>query len=319
MRILFITSNRVGDAVLSSGVLAELHRRNPEARITVVAGPASAGLFATYPGLERLIVIEKRKSRGGHWLTLWRQVAATYWHIVVDLRRSAIGWLVPRGKVYRLPAPREDIHRVRHAASTLGMESDPPAPFIPVSDRDREEAERLLGEDRAPVLGIGPTANWQGKIWPADRFVALAEALTGEEGPFPGARIAVFGAPGEEAQAAPILDALGPGRAVDLVGKTSLSVAAASLARCRLYVGNDSGLMHLAAAMGTPTLGLFGPSKESLYAPWGAHCAALRTPQSFEELISAPGYDRHTTPTLMTGITVEMAAKAATELAARTG
>ncbi|MCZ6524539.1 MAG: glycosyltransferase family 9 protein, partial [Alphaproteobacteria bacterium] len=51
------------------------------------------------------------------------------------------------------------------------------------------------------------------------------------------------------------------------------------------------GLMHLAAAAGTPTLGLFGPSKESLYAPWGAHTAVARTALSYDDIVGAPGYD----------------------------
>jgi ADP-heptose:LPS heptosyltransferase len=79
----------------------------------------------------------------------------------------------------------------------------------------------------------------------------------------------VFGGPGatERAAASPVLAAF-PG-AVDLVGKQTLSEAAACLARCTLFIGNDSGLMHLAASAGTPTLGLFGPTPATEYAPAG--------------------------------------------------
>ena len=89
MRILFITATRVGDAVLSSGILAELGRRYPEARFTVACGPAAAPLFRGHARLDRLIVVRK-KSRGRHWLDLWRQVALKRWDLVVDLRRSAL-------------------------------------------------------------------------------------------------------------------------------------------------------------------------------------------------------------------------------------
>ena len=90
----------------------------------------------------------------------------------------------------------------------------------------------------------------------------------------PGARPAIFAGPGaaERAMAAPVLAAL-PG-AIDLVGQLSLPEAAACLARCTLFIGNDSGLMHLAAAAGAPTLGLFGPTPASEYAPTG-RCAAV--------------------------------------------
>ena len=80
--------------------------------------------------------------------------------------------------------------------------------------------------------------------------------------------------------AAPVLDGLGDERAVDLVGKLSLPEAAAVLARCALFVGNDSGLMHLSAATGTPTLGLFGPSPADHYAPAGPRAAAVMAPGS---------------------------------------
>ncbi len=137
--------------------------------------------------------------------------------------------------------------------------------------RDRDCAGRLL-PGAAPVIGLGPTANWSGKVWPAERYVTLFRRL---EAVVPGARAAVFAGPGkaERAMAAPVLDAL-PG-AIDLAGGLSLPEAAACLARCRLFVGNDSGLMHLAAAAGTPTLGLFGPTPAGEYAPTGRRAAAV--------------------------------------------
>jgi ADP-heptose:LPS heptosyltransferase len=121
------------------------------------------------------------------------------------------------------------------------------------------------------VIGLGPTANWEGKIWPAERFVALFEALAVR---FPGAQAAVFGGPGaaERKAASAVLSALP--EAIDLVGSLSVSEAAACLARCTIFIGNDSGLMHLSAAAGTPTLGLFGPTPASEYAPSG-RCTAV--------------------------------------------
>ena len=92
----------------------------------------------------------------------------------------------------------------------------------------------------------------------------------------------------------------------------------ACLERCAFYVGNDSGLMHLAAASGIPTLGLFGPSKESLYAPWGPRTAVVRTPEKFEELFG-PDFDHRTSDSLMDTLTVDMAEEGARALWARRG
>ncbi len=74
--------------------------------------------------------------------------------------------------------------------------------------------------------------------------------------------------------------------------------------------------MHLAAAAGAPTLGLFGPSRHEHYAPWGEGCAYVRTPESYEQLVEVPGFDHRSQHSLMTGLTVETVERAARELLA---
>jgi ADP-heptose:LPS heptosyltransferase len=166
-------------------------------------------------------------------------------------------------------------------------------------------------------LALGPTANWPRKAWAADRFADIARRLTGSGGILPGGRVAVLGGPDERDAAKPAIDAL-PG-CIDLVGRVDLLTAYACLKRCAFYVGNDSGLMHLAAAACIPTLGLFGPSKEELYAPWGPLAAAVRTPLRYDELLlSEPGYDRFAPGSLMNGLTVDTVERAARDLWQRT-
>ena len=91
MRILFVTANRVGDAILTTGVLDHLIRQHPHCRVTVACGPPAEGVFTRMPNLERLLVFAKRPWRT-HWLGLWREVAFTRWDLVVDLRGSALAW-----------------------------------------------------------------------------------------------------------------------------------------------------------------------------------------------------------------------------------
>ena len=263
MRILFVTATRLGDAVLSTALLDHLLRRFPEARFTVACGPVAAGLFARMPRLDDVIIVEKRRF-DLHWLSLWMRVARQRWSLVVDLRGSALGLLVPARRRAIMRGGRRAGHRLTHIAGTMDL-ADRILPVVWTAPADDERAMELL-PGVSPVIGLGPTANWAGKIWPAERFTALATALCRL---LPGARVAIFGGPGpqERAAASPVLAAL-PG-AIDLVGKLSLPEAAACLARCTLFVGNDSGLMHLAAAAGTATLGLFGPTPASEYAPAG--------------------------------------------------
>jgi len=264
MRILFITSNRVGDAVLSTGLLDHLIRRYPESRITVACGPVAEGVFARMPNLERIILLEKQP-HGRHWLGLWAATVGTFWDLVIDIRASAISYLLATRR--RAVMRKRPGTKVEQLGAILGL-APPPMPVVWTGPADRARAAVLLPPG-PPLIALAPTANWDGKVWPPERFADLFRALFA--GPLPGARAAVFAGPGaqERALAAPVLAALP--HAIDLVGALTLPEAAACLARCALFVGNDSGLMHLAAAAGAPTLGLFGPTqaKATEYAPAG--------------------------------------------------
>ena len=316
MHILYITHTRIGDAVLSTGLLDHLLRAHPDARFTIACGPAAAPLFGVVPRLQRVIALDKKRWNA-HWLRLWLNTVAVRWELVVDLRRSVASRLVPARRRAALPRSRPDEHRVVHIARTLGLENAPPAPRL-WSSADSEIAADHWLPVGAPVLGVGPTANWRGKTWRADRFAELVGRLTGPRGILPGARVAVFGAESEREMAEPVLASMpGPAR-IDLVGKLDLPTAYECLRRCAVYIGNDSGLMHMAAAAGVPTLGLFGPSHPAQYAPWGAHTAHVRTTLSFDALVGGKGYDHRTTDTLMDSLSVDMAAAAARQLWRRT-
>jgi len=309
MRILFITSTRIGDAVLSSGLIGHLIESHPDARFTIACGPLAADLFRDVPGLDRLIPLPKRTA-GLHWVELWLKTAAFRWDLVVDLRSSAIAWLL-LAKMRRV-ARRWPGHRVAAAAKTLGLDQTVP-PCIFVAETRRAAARRLVGD--GPVLALGPTANWRGKQWPEERFAELAERLTAAGAPLAGARILILGAAEERPRIARLLSSLPAGRLLDQMGRLDLLTAYACLERSSLYVGNDSGLMHLAAAAGAPTLGLFGPSDEGLYGPWGPNARSVRGPESFASMlargIGLSGGECH-----MLGLSVDAAERAALDLLA---
>lgn len=300
MRILVITATRIGDAVLSTGLVDHLRQTYPEARFTIAAGPAAAPLFAALPGLEQSISMAKRRY-GSHWLALWGDVVGKRWDLVVDLRRSGLSYALWAKR--RVIAAKADpaLHRVEALGRVLRLDP-PPAPVLWLAEQHRTAAKaRMRAPAGVPVLALGPGANWRGKIWPVERFITVMEALTSPSGPLAGAHVAVFGAAADRTGAAPLLEAIPAARRIDLVGNTGLLSAAACLEKARLFIGNDSGLMHLAATAGAPTLGLFGPSRPEHYAPWGEHCAWVRTAIPYDGLFG-PGYDHRTTETLMTSL-----------------
>ncbi|WP_376962409.1 glycosyltransferase family 9 protein [Azospirillum sp. A26] len=313
-RILFITSNRLGDAVLSTGLLGHLTDAYPGARLTVACGPLPAPLFRSVPGLERLIPLAKR-SYARHWLRLWLDCVGTRWDLVVDLRNSAVGRLVPaRRRAFHAKAARP-MHKVEENAAVLGL-SPPPAPRLWIDAEARRQADALIPAGTGPFLAIGPTANWLGKEWPAERFARLALRLTGEGGPLAGARVAVLAAGPERDRAQPVLAALGP-RAIDLTGRTDPMAAAACLERAALYVGNDSGLMHIAAAAGVPTVGLFGPGYPAIYGPWGPRGRVVVSSVPQPELLARVTADPNARG-LMDGIDEDRVADTAASLLSET-
>jgi len=142
--------------------------------------------------------------------------------------------------------------------------------------------------------------------------------LTADGGILPGARVAVFGAPSERESVRGLLEAVPADRRIDLIGSVGLGLVPAILKRAAFYVGNDSGLMHIAAASGVPTLGLFGPSSEVFYGPWGEHCASVRGPRSFTDICHAPDYDYKSQDCMMLDLTADAVVGAAQALWART-
>lgn len=282
MNLLFVTATRIGDAVLSTGLLAHLLDRYPGCRVTVACGAPARSLFAAVPGLERVIVLNKRRF-AGHWFAMWSELVTTRWEMAVDLRGSLQTNFLWRKAALVDRGAHPDSHRVEELGRLAGIA--PPAPILWLTDAHRAAAARRVPDDR-PVLAIGPAANWPAKTWPIDRYAALLRRLTSPDAPLAGARVLVAAAPNERDQIAPLLQAIAPDDLIDLTQGEDLLAVAACLARARLYVGNDSGLMHLAAAAGAPTLGLFGPSDDRRYRPWGAHAEFLRTPEPVAELMA---------------------------------
>jgi ADP-heptose:LPS heptosyltransferase len=305
--ILFIAPSRIGDAVLASGLVKVLADHVPRARFTFVGSALTAPLFADTPGLERLIVMEKQPL-AAHWFTLWRDVREVKWGLVVDLRGSGLSALLKRSKraVHVKQATPE--HKVIEAARLLHLEQRPPSPFLFVSPETQARAAGLTAGS-GPILAIAPAANWVGKAWPAERFAAVARKLLGPGGALAGGRLMVLGARRDRDVALPVAAAVAKERRIDLVGVEDLRVCYAALKHARLYIGNDSGVMHLAAAAGTPTLGLFGPSDETVYGPWGETARSVRGPRGFADF-------RALDPTLSHAVCHMMDLSTATVLAA---
>jgi heptosyltransferase-2 len=190
------------------------------------------------------------------------------WGFRADLRTTLLTRAVPKTRVPRL----HQAEYYQHLTRALGIPSGPLVAEVRVDDEHRGDADRLLrrhGWDGRPLVGVAPGAayGWA-KRWPPDRMGALAARLAREAG----ASVVMVGAAADRetvdvvARTARTAGA-GAGALIDLAGATDLPALAGVLSRCRAFVSNDSGAMHLAAAVDVPVVGIFGPTREWATSP----------------------------------------------------
>ena len=317
MKILFITSTRIGDAVLSTGILNKLIKSHSSMDLSIACGPAAAPLFSEIPNLKMLISMEK-KAFSLHWFDLWMRCVGFRWDIIVDLRNSPVSRMLSAKRRYFMKRADPSIHRVQQLGCVMGISSTPPSPGLWISKRQEQVAEKLIPTNRK-VLALGPMANWKGKEWQLERFSELAFRLTSAGGILADASVVILGSEDERPRSEMVLARIPQAQRINLVGKIDVLTAYAILKRSALFVGNDSGLMHIAAASGIPTLGLFGPSREEHYGPWGPKTGWVRTEKTYDELVGQPGYDHRRTESLMSSLTVDHVEAAAISLWRNTG
>ena len=128
MQILFITSSRVGDAILTTGILKYLVDHYKTAKFTIACGPVAKGLFDNVPGLEAIITMRKG-SLLGHWRRLYFSTFLKRWDLVVDLRGSAIAWFLPAKKRVIYKKKNKKIHRIEDMQN-IPNGNTPHSPYI---------------------------------------------------------------------------------------------------------------------------------------------------------------------------------------------
>ena len=299
-RIVVLKPCCLGDLVQMTAVLAALRVRWPEAAISIGAGCWSLPAVAHHPALAGSFDLGAAGVRGrqrpADLLHLQRRLRAGRFDLAVVPDRSPVLALaaflagIPRragldsggrGRLYTTRvAPLPRAHELDQAARLLAALGAGPLPlprFFPGAG-GAAAAERLLTELGggplallAPGGGDNPGTRMPSKRWSAAGFAAVAAALRDS-----GATVAAVGSAGDR-EAIAAVGALAPAL-VDLSGGTSIDALGALLGRAAVYVGNDSGTSHLAAASGCPTVAVFGPTAPELYAPRGRRVRLFSPP-----------------------------------------
>jgi heptosyltransferase-2 len=272
---LLIQTSFIGDVIVSTPLLMELASRGP---VDVVATRLGSSVLAGNPHVRRLVVYDKRAKdkalsglvRLARALRTEERDATAY--LAQGSIRSAllaraagyknrVGFDTSTGSLFytqRVPFLREKHHAERLLRLALGasaaIKTSALRPRVYPSEADREAVDALIGRtpnDRRPLIAIAPGSVWATKRWPY--FADLAEAL------LPRARPVIIGSGDDAPLAAAIVQAT-EGDAIDACGRLTLLGSAELIGRCRALITNDSAPLHLASAMNTPTVALFGPT-----------------------------------------------------------
>jgi lipopolysaccharide heptosyltransferase II len=288
---LFIRFSSLGDIILAEPAVRAYKAQRPDSRIDFLTKKAFGPVVDLFPGVDRVITAPEPLSA----LALYRFrnfLKGEGYAAVVDLHRNLRSYgasLFLAGE--RFGYPRASLKRrlmaaglfrgesVEHTAAryqralgSLAPQSSSPGilPVIELSRECRERASEILGShgwrEGEKLAAIIPGARWPAKRWPAEYFAEVIRTITGQIG----ARCIILGDEDDRPVAREITGQL-RGEAVDLTGQTTLVDMAGVLSLTDLVITNDSGPMHLAAAVGTPVMAIFGPTTPSLgFAPTGS-------------------------------------------------
>lgn len=304
-RLLIIRLGHLGDILHTVPFAQAFKRQRPDVRVEMITGPWSEKLakrfgcfdevisyapdFAQFHRGDRKCILSWReqisflhslRARGYHAV-----LATSPVHLADQILLRAVSAAVNVGacgglvefSLHGSDRRRPFDSRMREAdwvcsfLADLGLAVEPAPLSFPLGDAEKNRAVELLRDQPRPRIVIAPGAGWPGKCWPVDRFAALA-SLLGDKNR---ASIIVIGSP-DEKKLADGVRALMKRPVLDLTGKTSLGESAAVIAASQLFIGNDSAPLHIAAAVGTPALSFFGPTRASKWAPPGAQNRVLQ-------------------------------------------
>ncbi|HEY8460979.1 MAG TPA: lipopolysaccharide heptosyltransferase II [Blastocatellia bacterium] len=308
-RILVRGANWIGDAVMTLPALERLRSSFPGAHIALLAGTLTGGLFENSPLVDEVIAYRRKEDGARAFLDTVRLMRARRFDLAALFQNAfeaaLLAWSggVPvrvgfaaqgRGPLLTHKLRRGPQNNSRHQVhdyldivaecerACLGGNPAPgaanPLPSLTASPAQRRAADELLRRAGAdsnsrPLVALNAGAtNSRAKRWPEDRFAALADRLIEALD----SRIVFIGAASERAGAERIIRQMKRRGAINLAGETSMDELIGALDSCDLIVSNDTGPAHIAAALGRPTLTVFGPTNEFETAPRGPRAESIR-------------------------------------------
>ncbi|HMI31253.1 MAG TPA: glycosyltransferase family 9 protein [Candidatus Limnocylindrales bacterium] len=311
-KLLVVKLDHLGDVVTATPVFRSIREAFPGASIHALAGPWARDVLAGNPFIDRVLTYESRRFRRRgvsrvdrrHPLRVMRDVAAERYTHVIDLRGDSwtillpflsgarcrvdrgtvriASWFHRRRSTNGADGARSPLHEVESNLAIVGPLVGPPGQepaLVEVFVGGKEQAAvasrlRAIGiPDGVSVVTIHPGASWKPRAWRPENFAEVARQLLAR---FP-VRVCFVGS-GDDLDIADRIHALLPDARAHFFFDSSLSETVALIERSALFIGNDSGIAHIAAACGTPVIALYGPQDPRRFRPWSGRSVVLHKP-----------------------------------------
>jgi len=300
-RILIRATNWVGDAIMTLPALEAVRENFPGRHITVLAKPWVAPIFEHHPAVDRVLVFDKGKGAKAGFVEMLKMSRIIYKErfdlailfqnafeaallaflgrikLRVGYKTDGRSFMLTHGVSLNQKVLR--IHQVGYYCAILramGWTAEDRDPSLHMGRELREQAAGILKSNGVDphdfIVGLSPGAVFgSAKRWPPDRFAEIGDLAVEKWG----ARVVVFGSGGEKAIGDRVCATM-KHQALNLCGKSSLGVAMGAISLCRFFVTNDSGLMHMASALGLPTVAVFGSTDHVTTGPRGSKTRIVR-------------------------------------------
>ena len=274
MKILVISSNLIGDTILSTGVIKHFTNNNPDAKFTFVIGPSAKPIFKNFKSIEKIITVSKKKYNM-HWLEIIYNCYGKKWDIIIDFRSSLLSYLLKHNKKF-IFKKNTNMNHIQQLSNYFKFDCS--ELFIETNREEEEIVTKDISNDFKYFV-IFPGGNWVPKIWSTKNYNSLLIKILSQNKKI---KFIIVGSKLEEKiYLNEITKNIDSNYIINLFG-ASLTQTAAFMKKSKLFIGNDSGLSHLASATKLKSIVLFGPTNDKIYGPHMVDSQVVRTNETYE-------------------------------------
>lgn len=261
-KILFVSLSNIGDAVMTLPTLIYLKKKHPSATFDLICDARSVEIFQFFPSINQIYIRDKKGSIS-HQFRFIRKIRQTNYDLAVDLRTDFLLWFLrAKRKIHK--ANNKSLHSVeKHFISICSNLKKIPDPKIYIPTKLQNNIKKIFPSNEGKTIVLALGANSNHKVWPTENYVRLLKLLK-----IHFENIILIGSK-NEIDKAKLFKKLYTKKVYDFCGKLTLLEAASIIKKSDFFIGNDSGLGHIASAVNTQSFIIFGEGDPGRYHPWG--------------------------------------------------